>query len=211
MCLQCLGTCPAASDALPEQKLSQNSVSPVISPGSTVRDDVLCKCGEGSRGGLRAVLRPPGLSPLLALPRSCPRCRSNTFSEPLARATLRCFLVYASSFCNSRSVPSSSSVLFSNTLEIGRGTSRAEHWDLLSLQQSEQRFFLLLEQLRICRGLSDPICGLRMQRRGKDHARLCLWGLVSVKTRCLSQRFVDPESFVPPEQLIAAGTCGSCL
>lgn len=59
----------------PSRNCHRESLSPVIS-----RDEILCKWGEGSRAGWRAVLggllRSHGLSPPFALPCSCV-CRVN--------------------------------------------------------------------------------------------------------------------------------------
>lgn len=95
---------------------------PVISHGSTVCDEILCKWGAGSRGRWRAVpwvlLHSHGLSSPLAFPHSCMCCMNNRFSEPLARLMVLHFLIYASSLCNGRGVPSPPRILFNNLLEI---------------------------------------------------------------------------------------------
>lgn len=98
MYLWCLGTCSAATDG---GWLSQSRnwhgdfMSPLVSHGSMDCAEVLCKWGERSRGGWRAVLWVLLCPKGSALPwpfhiAACPMRR--VFSEPLARAKVLYFL-----------------------------------------------------------------------------------------------------------------------
>lgn len=58
MRLQRVGMCPTASgegSLSPRRNWGRGAVSPVISHGNAVFDEILCKWGEGRRGGWRAA------------------------------------------------------------------------------------------------------------------------------------------------------------